>query len=80
MILWAGGFAQDMRLEAAREKFSKTKFTLVIGDQDEFVTPESIEIQQELTEKLGKEVKKLTFVGGHEIDIEMLSKILDSND
>lgn len=80
LVLWAGGFAQDMVLEAAREKFSKTKFTLVIGDQDEFVTPESIEIQQELTEKLEKDVKKLTFAGGHEIDVEMLSKILDSNE
>ncbi|PZX59616.1 putative esterase [Algoriphagus ratkowskyi] len=80
LVLWAGGFAQDMELEAAREKFSKTKFTLVIGDQDEFVTPESIEIQQELTEKLEKDVKKLTFAGGHEIDVEMLSKILDSNE
>jgi predicted esterase len=80
LILWAGGFAQDMVLKAAREKFSATKFTLVIGDQDEFVTPESIEIQQQLTEKLGKDVKKLTFAGGHAIDIEMLSKILDSNE
>lgn len=80
LVLWAGGFAQDMVLDDAREKFLKTKFTLVLGDKDEFITPESIEIQQELTENLGQEVKKLTFRGGHEIDIEMLSKILDSSE
>ncbi|REG92124.1 alpha/beta hydrolase [Algoriphagus antarcticus] len=80
LVLWAGGFAQDMILEDAREKFSKTKFTLVLGDQDEFITPESIEIQHQLIKNLGKAVKKLTFSGGHEIDIEMLSRILDSNE
>jgi predicted esterase len=80
LVLWAGGFAQDMILKDAREKFSKTKLTLVLGDKDEFITPESIEIQHELTENLGQEVKKLTFRGGHEIDIEMLSKILDSSE
>lgn len=80
LVLWAGGFAQDMILEAAKEKFSKTKFTLVLGDKDEFITPESIEIQQGLIENLQKEVKKLTFQGGHEIDTEMLSIILDSSE
>lgn len=80
LVLWAGGFAQDMVLGDARDKFSETKLTLVLGDQDELITPESIEIQQELIQNLGKEVKKLTFAGGHEIDIEMLSRIFDSNE
>ena len=80
LVLWAGGFAQDMALEDAREKFSQTKLSLVLGDQDEIVTPESIEIQQDLIKNLGKDVKKLTFRGGHEIDSEMLSIILDSSD
>ena len=80
LVLWAGGFAQDMILEDAREKFSKTKLTMILGDQDEFITSESIEIQQDLIKALEKEVRKLTFSGGHEIDIEMLSIILDSSD
>ena len=80
LVLWAGGFAQDMILEDAREKFANTKLTLVLGDQDKFVTSESIEIQQDLIKTLDKEVKKLAFSGGHEIDIEMLSEILDSSD
>ncbi len=79
LVLWAGGFAEDLILEDAREKFSKTRLTLVLGDQDEFITSESIEKQEGLIKSLGKEVKKLSFAGGHEIDIEMLSKILDSS-
>jgi len=43
LVLWAGGFAQDMVLEDAQEKFSKTKLTVVLGDQDEFITSESID-------------------------------------
>lgn len=80
LVLWAGGFAQDMVLEDARDNFLHTEFTLVLGDRDEFVTPESVEVQEELIRKLGKDVKKLTFAGGHEIDIEMLSVIFDSSD
>ncbi|WP_425637167.1 alpha/beta hydrolase [Algoriphagus yeomjeoni] len=79
LVLWAGGFAEDLILGGVREKFSKTKLTMVLGDQDEFITLESIDKQQDLIKNLGKEVKKLTFSGGHEIDIEMLSKILDSS-
>ncbi|MEB2774937.1 alpha/beta hydrolase [Algoriphagus sp. D3-2-R+10] len=80
LVLWAGGFAEDLILEDAREKFLKTKLTLVLGDKDEFVTPESIEKQQDLIKRLGKGVKKLTFQGVHEIDVKMLSKILDSSE
>ncbi|MDR7132078.1 putative esterase [Algoriphagus sp. 4150] len=79
LVLWAGGFAQDMVLDDVREKFSQTEITLAIGDRDEFVTPESLEIQRELIRNLGKTVKKMTFSGGHEIDVGLLSKILDSS-
>ena len=79
LVLWAGGFAQDMILDDARGKFSQTEIMLVLGDRDEFVTPESLEIQEELIRNLGKKVKRTTFSGGHEIDAELLSRILDSS-
>lgn len=80
VVLCSGGFAQDMILDEAKEKFADTKFTLVLGDKDDFITSESIEIQEKLIENLGKKARKLIFSGGHEIDIEMLSKIFDSSD
>ncbi|WPR74472.1 alpha/beta hydrolase [Algoriphagus sp. NG3] len=80
LVLWAGGFAQDMILEDAREKFLQTDITLTLGDQDEFITRESLEIQEELIRNIGKEVKKMTFSGGHEIDLKLLSVIFDSSD
>ncbi|PZX52552.1 alpha/beta hydrolase [Algoriphagus chordae] len=80
LVLWSGGFAQDMVLEDAREKFSQTEVSLVMGDQDDMIRPESIEIQQELIKNLNKDVKTMIFRGGHEIDIEMLSRILESSE
>ena len=52
LILWAGGFAHDMKLEDARGKFSQTNLKLVLGTQDELITPESIEKQEELIRSL----------------------------
>ncbi|UZD21219.1 alpha/beta hydrolase [Algoriphagus halophytocola] len=79
LILWAGGFAEDMKLDLAREKFGKTKILMVMGDQDEFVTDQAILAQQKMLFKLGKTAEELSYSGGHQIDSELLSKIIDSN-
>ncbi len=74
-ILWAGGFAHDLELGLGKKKFEKTHFISVLGDKDEFVTPENIDRQRELIMGLGKEVKKISFSGGHIIDSEVLKLI-----
>ncbi len=75
LVLWAGGFAEDLELELASLKFAKTDFAMVLGNQDELILPESIEKQEELIKKLGLPVKKYFFEGGHSLDQELLSKI-----
>ena len=79
LVLWAGGFAEDMELDLAREKFADTRIQVAIGDQDEFVTDEAVLLQKKMLDKLGKTAEKLSFSGGHQIDYELLSKIIDSN-
>lgn len=74
-ILWAGGFALDLELDVSRQNFEKTQFISVLGDQDEFVTPENLQKQRDLVGSLGKEVKKISFSGGHIIDSEVLKSI-----
>lgn len=74
-ILWAGGFAHDLELDLSKKKFEKTALTSVLGDQDEFVTPENLQKQRDLINSLGKEVKKISFSGGHIIDSEVLKCI-----
>jgi predicted esterase len=78
LILWAGGFAQDLVLEDVRNVFSETELIMVLGENDELITPESILKQEELIDNLGKTALKISFSGGHELNAEILKKIFDS--
>lgn len=77
LVLWAGGFALDLVLENARTKFQNTKVILALGDRDEMITPESIQKQEELIGQLEKEVIRVSFAGGHELDALLLEKIIN---
>lgn len=77
-VLWSGGFALDLNLDAANEAFAKTELLLVLGEKDDLINPESIQKQEALILSLGKAVKRMTFDGGHELDTEVLGKIINS--
>jgi predicted esterase len=77
LILWGGGFAQDLQLNLAKEKFASTAVLLVHGNQDELVTEESKLRQEALLLELEKPVKVATFEGGHQINAELLEKIIN---
>lgn len=77
LVLWAGGFAHDMQVMGAREKFLNTKITVVYGNQDEFLNQESLEKQKEWFEKLHKKPEVITFEGGHELNASVLKRIFD---
>jgi predicted esterase len=75
LVLWAGGFAEDLVLSEAKEVFSQTKITLVLGHQDELITSESILKQEILLSNIVKNYEKIGFEGGHELDLNVLEKI-----
>ncbi|MDF2158814.1 alpha/beta hydrolase [Algoriphagus sp. CAU 1675] len=77
LVLWAGGFAHDLLLENAREKFSETELIMVLGDKDGLITPESIQKQEMFVKSLGKAVETLTFAGGHELDSVILKTLFE---
>ena len=77
LVLWGGGFAHDLALEVAKEKFASTEVILVHGLEDELITEESRERQEELLLELGKPLKLLTFSGGHEIDPKTVERIIN---
>lgn len=74
LVLWAGGFAHDMKIEGARENFFDTEITMIFGNRDEFLTPESVQKQKEWLDILGKKPEKITFDGGHELNEGVLEK------
>lgn len=77
LVLWAGGFAQDLSLDFCREKFEHTNLILAFGEKDELIQEEQKKQQMKLVETLGKRLTVLMFEGGHELDIQLLDKIFN---
>lgn len=75
LVLWAGGFAEDLKLENIEAKFSATELIIVLGNHDELILPKSIQKQEELIKNLDISVKRYFFEGGHELNQELLAKI-----
>jgi len=77
LVLWAGGFAEDMALDIARGKFEETRIFSVLGSQDQLITEESLARQKLLIQRLDRRVEQLEYQGGHELDSELLRKIVE---
>lgn len=77
-VLWAGGFALDLNVDAAIDAFAETDLILVLGEKDDLITPESIQKQEALILSLGKEVMRINFDGAHELNTEVLRKIINA--
>jgi predicted esterase len=68
LILWSGGFAQDLALEPFGNQIQHADIVMVWGTKDEMLTPEAFQKQEELIQKFPIPVRKIQFEGGHEID------------
>lgn len=77
LVLWAGGFALDMDLAVAKEAFSETELILALGDQDKLIAQEHIQKQEALISQLGKNIRRLSYPGGHELESSLLEKIIN---
>lgn len=75
LILWSGGFAHDLNLQETGDKLKDTEIMIVLGNNDNLITPESIQKQDEFISMLPLKVKKLQFEGGHDLNIPLLQKI-----
>jgi predicted esterase len=76
LILWGGGFAHDLEPAKTKDRLKDSICYLALGDQDNFITADSIQKQAELVRELGISAKKISYKGGHEIDIELLGRLL----
>jgi predicted esterase len=77
LVLWAGGFALDLNMEEARESFGETELILALGDTDELISSDQMQQQRTLISSLGKDVVSLSYPGGHELDPQLLEKIIN---
>lgn len=72
LVLWAASFPEDIDFETGKTAFQYLPVDVVYGTKDEFITPATLERQQQLMSKLGIHPTIHTYNGGHTIEAETL--------
>ena len=75
LILWAGGFPDDLPLAAAQRLLHELPLTVVIGTADEFINAALVEQQLQQLRQLGAAPTLLTFAGTHVLDRPILEQL-----
>ena len=75
LVLWAGGFPDDLEDAAVREAVAGLPVTLVAGDADEYVSPAQVEALRHRLAALGAVVEVRHFAGGHTLDAATLAAL-----
>lgn len=75
LVLWAGEFPPDMAPAAATRLLRGLPLTLVVGDRDEYLTPERVARQQAHLRQLGAAPTLRTFAGPHALNQEILAQL-----
>ena len=75
LVLWAGGFPDDIAPTATRQLLQQLRISLAIGSNDEFVSISQAREQQQQLELLGARVELAPFVGRHELNRQLLEKL-----
>lgn len=77
-IQWAGVFPPDLDLSLGKKAFSNLRHFYVVGDEDPYFSePERVNSQKVWLEENGLLPEFVQFQGGHKIDSDGLSKILE---
>ncbi len=79
LILWAGSFPEDIAPTVAQSFLSSLTLTLVVGTEDEYVSPEKVAQQQALLQRLGGTPTLITFPGKHELNRTVLEHLAASS-
>ena len=75
LILWAGSFPDDLAPDTARQLLQNLPLFLVVGTEDEYISPtQAAAIQQQL-QQLGASPRLITFKGKHELNRAVLEEI-----
>ncbi len=77
LILWAGDLAHDLDLAAHAETLQGLTLTLVVGTDDEFVTPERLAGLEALLIEHSIPYRLRPFKGPHRMDAEKLTMLTE---
>ena len=76
LILWAGGFPDDLEPAAARRLLHGLKLSVVVGTEDEYINAEKVEQQLQQLTHLGGTPQLITFAGKHEMSAAVLRTLV----
>jgi predicted esterase len=77
LILWAGGFAEDLDLVRYRDRLSSMRIACVLGERDSMNAPDKVDAHFEKLREVALEVTLIRFSGGHRLDRDTLRKIAE---
>lgn len=78
LILYAGGIPTELKKSDFTHLKSDTEINSVIGNKDEYLTPDkSIEEKSKLKILFGENVQYITFDGGHEVKKEIINQLAE---
>jgi predicted esterase len=75
LILWAGGFPDDLAPAAAQNLLHNLPLTIVIGTDDEYVTLAQATQQHKQLLQLGAQAELVSFAGKHELNRAVLETL-----
>lgn len=78
LILWAGELAHDLDLKAHAAALRRLNLTLVVGTEDEWITPKRLAEQEAILIEHSIPYRLRPFKGDHRLDVETL-KLLANN-
>ena len=75
LILWAGTFPDDLDPVVARRLLTNLPITVVIGTDDEYISPSQIAQQQHQLQQLGATATLISFTGKHALNRAVLTEL-----
>ncbi|GAB3847818.1 esterase [Hymenobacter terrigena] len=75
LILWAGGFPDDLAPGAAQQLLQGLPLSVVMGSADEYISTAQAEQQFQHLQQLGADARLLTFAGKHELNRAILEHL-----
>ena len=78
LILWAGGFPEDIPVETAQILLARLPLSVVIGSADAYISLAQATQQQQQLQQLGAVTKLVTFTGKHELNRAVLESLAAS--
>lgn len=76
LICWGAGLPHDVDLSEFRELFEDVRLDFVLGDQDEYLTPDRVARERNRLETAGLRYHWTSYAGGHRLDAGVLRSLI----